>query len=150
MIGEYLKVDERWIPEGRGYSLYLRPTMIGTQETLGVSASQRALLFVIGCPVGPYYSTGFSAIKLQATTEYVRAWPRGTGDAKIGGNYAPGMLPQQLAAKLGYQQNLWLFGGMLRAFFITPLYSSLGRQPRTYRGGCDEPLHSVEERCERA
>lgn len=85
--------------------------MIGTQESLGVSASDRALLFVIGCPVGPYYKTGFAAVKLKATTEYVRAWPRGTGDAKIGGNYAPGLLPQLLAARQGYQQNLWLFGG---------------------------------------
>ncbi|KAI7861164.1 aminotransferase [Circinella umbellata] len=110
VIGEYLKIDQRWIPEGRGYSLYLRPTMIGTQESLGVAASNRAMLFVIGSPVGPYYPTGFSAVSLKATNEYVRAWPRGTGDSKIGGNYAPGLLPQLLASKQGYQQNLWLFG----------------------------------------
>ncbi|KAI9321794.1 aminotransferase [Dichotomocladium elegans] len=109
-ISEYVKLDERWIPNERGYSLYLRPTMIGTQPTLGVTAPNRALLFVIGSPVGPYYKTGFNAVALKATTEYVRAWPRGTGDAKIGGNYAVGLLPQLLAAKQGYQQNLWLFG----------------------------------------
>lgn len=105
-----MKLDERWIPEGRGYSLYLRPTMIGTQESLGVNPSNRALLFVIGCPVGPYYAHGFKAVKLKATTEYIRAWPRGTGDAKVGGNYAPGVMPQRLAMKQGYHQNLWLFG----------------------------------------
>ncbi|GAN11388.1 branched-chain amino acid aminotransferase, cytosolic [Mucor ambiguus] len=110
IIGEYLKTDERWIPEGKGYSLYLRPTMIGTQEVLGVNPPTKAKLFVIGCPVGPYYKTGFNAVRLLATTEYVRAWPRGTGEAKIGGNYAPGLLPQRLAAEKGYQQNLWLFG----------------------------------------
>ncbi|KAH8555786.1 aminotransferase [Umbelopsis sp. PMI_123] len=110
IIGEYLKIDERWIPNERGYSLYLRPTCMGTQETLGVNPSNRALLFVIGCPVGPYYKTGFAAVSLKATTEFVRAWPRGTGSSKIGANYAPGILPQQLAAKEGYQQNLWLFG----------------------------------------
>ncbi|KAI8336697.1 aminotransferase [Chlamydoabsidia padenii] len=110
LISEYAKLDTRWIPEERGYSLYLRPTMIGTQEALGVNAPTNAKLFVIGCPVGPYYKTGFAAVKLMATTEYVRAWPRGTGDAKIGGNYAPGLLPQRMAAKAGYQQNLWLFG----------------------------------------
>ncbi|ORX57563.1 branched-chain amino acid aminotransferase II [Hesseltinella vesiculosa] len=110
LIGDYIKLDERWIPSERGYSLYLRPTMIGTQEALGVNPPSNAKLFVIGCPVGPYYKTGFAAVKLKATTEFVRAWPRGTGDAKIGGNYAPGLLPQRLAAKEGYQQNLWLFG----------------------------------------
>lgn len=90
MIGEYLKADQRWIPEEKGYSLYLRPTMIGTQEMLGVNPPTKAMLFVIGCPVGPYYKTGFNAVRLLATTEYVRAWPRGTGAAKIGGNYAMG------------------------------------------------------------
>jgi branched-chain amino acid aminotransferase len=40
----------------------------------------------------------------------VRAWPGGTGDAKIGGNYAPGILPQLEVAAQGYAQNLWLFG----------------------------------------
>jgi branched-subunit amino acid aminotransferase/4-amino-4-deoxychorismate lyase len=34
----------------------------------------------------------------------------GTGDAKIGGNYAPGIMPQLQVAKDGYQQILWLFG----------------------------------------
>ncbi|KAI9244885.1 aminotransferase [Sporodiniella umbellata] len=110
LIKEYLKVDERWVPNERGYSLYLRPTMIGTQEALGVNPPSDALLFVIGCPVGPYYKTGFNAVRLYATSEYVRAWPRGTGAAKIGGNYAPGLMPQRLAASKGYQQNLWLFG----------------------------------------
>lgn len=28
---ELLKVDASWIPEGKGYSLYLRPLLIGTQ-----------------------------------------------------------------------------------------------------------------------
>lgn len=90
VIGEFLKADERWVPEEKGYSLYLRPTMIGTQEALGVNPPSKAKLFVIASPVGPYYKTGFNAVKLLATTEYVRAWPRGTGEAKIGGNYAPG------------------------------------------------------------
>ena len=49
-------------------------------------------------------------MRLYATTENVRAWPGGTGDAKIGGNYAPCVRPQVLAAEKGYQQNLWLFG----------------------------------------
>ena len=68
------------------------------------------MIFVIASPVGPYYKTGFSAVSLYASTKYVRAWPGGTGDAKIGGNYAPGILPQLEVAKDGFQQILWLFG----------------------------------------
>ncbi|CAG8583555.1 13194_t:CDS:2 [Ambispora leptoticha] len=109
-IKELIRVEENWIPQERGYSLYIRPTLIGTQAFLGVGPTSNALLFVICCPVGPYYKTGFNAVKLLATTENVRAWPGGTGDAKIGGNYSPCVKPQIEAAAKGYQQNLWLFG----------------------------------------
>lgn len=94
----------------RGYSLYLRPTMIGTQKTLGVGPSGSALLFVIASPVGPYYPTGFKAVSLEATDYAVRAWPGGVGDKKLGANYAPCIMPQKEAASRGFQQNLWLFG----------------------------------------
>ena len=40
----------------------------------------------------------------------MRAWPGGVGDKKLGANYAPCIVPQMLAAKRGYHQNLWLFG----------------------------------------
>jgi len=93
----------------KGYSLYLRPTMIGTQRTLGVGPPGSALFYTIACPVGPYYPTGFKAVSLEATTYAVRAWPGGAGNAKLGGNYAPCIVPQMLAAEKGFQQNLWLF-----------------------------------------
>ncbi|KAI2892385.1 hypothetical protein CBS11852_5771 [Aspergillus niger] len=110
LIGEFVKLDSRFIPSERGYSLYLRPTMIGTQKTLGVGPPGSALLFVIASPVGPYYPTGFKAISLEATDYAVRAWPGGVGDKKLGANYAPCVLPQLEAASRGFQQNLWLFG----------------------------------------
>ncbi|GBC10406.1 hypothetical protein RclHR1_09600001 [Rhizophagus clarus] len=109
-LKKLIRLDERWIPAERGYSLYIRPSLIGTQESLGVGVTTRALLFIICSPVGPYYKTGFDAVRLLATTDKVRAWPGGTGDAKIGGNYAPCVLTQIEAAKRGYHQNLWLFG----------------------------------------
>jgi branched-chain amino acid aminotransferase len=110
LIAKLVKLEERFIPAGRGYSLYLRPTMIGTQRTLGVGPPGSALLYVICCPVGPYYPTGFKAVSLEATDYAVRAWPGGVGDKKLGANYAPCILPQVQAAKRGFQQNLWLFG----------------------------------------
>ncbi|KAI7904286.1 branched-chain amino acid aminotransferase [Cokeromyces recurvatus] len=110
VITEFLRIEDRWIPNKRGYSLYLRPTIIGTQSALGVRAPNKALLFVIASPVGPYFSTGFKAVSLLASTEYVRSWPNGTGNYKVGGNYAPCVKPQSIAAQEGYQQNLWLFG----------------------------------------
>ncbi|GAW20257.1 hypothetical protein ANO14919_097560 [Xylariales sp. No.14919] len=110
LISRFATLEERFIPDQRGYSLYLRPTMIGTQKTLGVTPPGSALLFVIASPVGPYYPTGFKAVSLEATDYAVRAWPGGVGDKKLGANYAPCVLPQLEAASRGFQQNLWLFG----------------------------------------
>ncbi|KAK9451902.1 aminotransferase [Limtongia smithiae] len=129
LIGKLIRLDQGWIPDGRGYSLYLRPTLIGTTPTLGVAPPSSALLYVIMSPVGPYYKTGFKAVRLEATDYAVRAWPKGVGDKKLGANYAPGILPQRLAASRGFQQNLWLFGdegyvtevGTMNVFFVFKL-----------------------------
>lgn len=108
LMKEMLRLDARFIPQIPGYSLYLRPTMIGTQRTLGVGPSGSALLYLIASPVGPYYPTGFKAITLAARSDRVRAWPGGVGDKKLGANYAPCIVPQMEAAVKGHQQNLWL------------------------------------------
>lgn len=110
LIKKLVSLDKAWIPSQTGHSLYIRPTMIGTQAALGVGASTDVLLFVICSPVGPYYKTGFKPVSLLATTSDVRAWPGGTGGYKLGSNYAGGVVPQMSAAGEGYQQILWLFG----------------------------------------
>jgi branched-chain amino acid aminotransferase len=109
-IEELLKIERNWIPEGKGYSLYIRPTIISTHPFLGVQPALRAKLYVICSPVGPYFPTGFAPVKLYADPHYARAWPGGTGDAKVGANYAMGILPAMQAAKKGFQQILWLSG----------------------------------------
>lgn len=126
LIGKLIEEDKHLVPQGQGYSLYIRPTLIGTTDGLGVGYPDKALLFVILSPVGPYYSTGFKAVKLLATDFATRAWPGGVGDKKLGANYAPCVLPQLQAADKGYQQNLWLFGpeknitevGTMNVFFV--------------------------------
>jgi len=103
-------VDKDWIPSGKGYSMYIRPTLISTQKTLGVGPASSALLFIIMSPVGPYYPTGFKPVKLLADDVNVRSYPGGTGAFKLGGNYAPTIAPQAEAAAKGYSQILWLLG----------------------------------------
>lgn len=110
IIRKFVAHENRWVPDQRGYSLYIRPTFIGTDEALGVHHCDNAMLYVIASPVGPYYSSGFKAVKLCCSEESVRAWPGGTGHYKLGGNYAPSVLPQKEAAKKGYAQILWLYG----------------------------------------
>lgn len=109
-IKELLRVDESWIPSEEGYSMYIRPTAIGTSPFLGVQAAEHCKVYCILSPVGPYYRGGFNPIKLYADTDNVRAWPGGAGNAKVGGNYAPTILPSKKAQALGCSQILWLFG----------------------------------------
>ncbi len=109
-IKELIRVDRDWIPEGEGFSLYIRPTAVSTHPYLGVCAAEAAKIFVILSPVGPYYPEGFAPVKLFADNKNVRAWPGGIGYAKAGGNYAPTIGPQTDVAEKGYSQVLWLFG----------------------------------------
>ena len=109
-LEEFVRIESNWVPQERGFSLYLRPTMIGTQASLGVGKCDDAKLFVIASPCGPYYPKGFKAVNLLADPKYCRAFPGGVGNTKCGGNYAPGIEPQLDALKDGYDQLLWLYG----------------------------------------
>ena len=110
LIKKLVQLDQHWVPSEPGYSMYIRPTLIGTEPSVSVTQTSEALLFVILSPVGPYYSSGVKPVALEANPQYVRAWPGGTGNAKIGANYGPGVMPAMQAAARGYQQILWLFG----------------------------------------
>jgi len=109
-MAELVRVDERWIPQERGYSLYIRPTVISNDSTLGVNPPQKALFYIIMSPVGPYFPSGFAPVKLYADPTFIRAFPGGTGNVKIGANYGPTIQPSLQAQKKGYSQVLWLFG----------------------------------------
>ena len=55
------------------------------QPSLGIGSSKKALLYVITGPVGAYYSTGsMTPISLLANPKYVRSFPGGVGDKKMG------------------------------------------------------------------
>ena len=58
MNSRLVVIDSDWVPNDTSSSLYIRPTMIGLEPTLGVAPAEEARLFVLLCPVGPYYATG--------------------------------------------------------------------------------------------
>ncbi|KAK0229369.1 aminotransferase [Armillaria nabsnona] len=114
LVKRLVSVEKRWIPALEGYSLYIRPTIIGTRAALGVAASDHALLYIIVTPAGAYLKqTPAKPTSLLAVSNSVRAWPGGTGGHKLGVNYAPGFLPQRVAAKQGYDQILWILGDVV-------------------------------------
>uniref|UniRef100_A0A673ZBB2 Branched-chain-amino-acid aminotransferase n=1 Tax=Salmo trutta TaxID=8032 RepID=A0A673ZBB2_SALTR len=110
-IRKLVEVDQEWVPYSLDASLYIRPTYIGIEPSLGVSRASQALLFCIVGPVGPYFTTGaFSPVSLLADPSYVRACRGGVGAYKMGGNYGPTISVQNEAIKQGCQQVLWLYG----------------------------------------
>ncbi|GLD74110.1 branched-chain-amino-acid aminotransferase, cytosolic-like isoform X1 [Lates japonicus] len=110
-IRKLVEVDQEWVPYSQDASLYIRPTFIGTEPSLGVSRAGKAMIFVIVGPVGPYFATGsFNPVSLLADPSFVRAWRGGVGAYKMGGNYGPTISVQNEAVKQGCQQVLWLYG----------------------------------------
>ncbi len=109
-IAKLVELEQRWVPNGDGQSLYIRPTMIATEPALGVHTSSSLLHYIIVGPAGAYFASGFKPISVYISDEYVRAVRGGTGEAKCGGNYAASLLIGAEVAKLGYSQVLWLDG----------------------------------------
>lgn len=110
-IMKLVHLDRDWVPHGEGYSLYLRPNVIGLTDNLGLANPTSLLLYVVTSPVGPYYKSGFKPVRLICETRYIRAINGGTGNSKVGGNYAPTMKPAREAESKGYNQVLWLLNG---------------------------------------
>ncbi len=109
-IKQLVLLDQDWIPEGEGTSLYIRPFIIGTDNALGVHPSKTYKFIVILSPVGSYYAGGLAPVKIWVESEYVRAVRGGVGAAKTAGNYAASLKAQEVAEKKGYSQVLWLDG----------------------------------------
>ena len=105
-----VKVDEAWVPNKLGTSLYIRPFIIATDCSLGVHASHSYLFAIICCPVGAYYPEGINPVKIYVENEDVRAVRGGTGYTKCGGNYAASIRAGERAEENGYAQVLWLDG----------------------------------------
>lgn len=62
---------------------------------------------MIATPAGAYFNPS-KAVTVWISTEYVRAAPGGTGEAKCGGNYAASLVAQKAAAAEGCDQVVWL------------------------------------------
>jgi hypothetical protein len=95
---------------GRGCNLYIRPTLIATQPSPGVSTSRHAALYVFLSPTGSYIrgtnnssdaAGGQGGIAQLTMGSQIRAWPSGMGGFKLGLNYAPGFASQCPTAVVG-------------------------------------------------
>lgn len=97
-------------PFGKG-SLYIRPCIWGTGPVLGVKPAPSYTFVVYVSPVGPYFKGGMKCLHLKVTKFFHRAAPKGTGNAKAIGNYAPSLYPLKLAKEQGFDEVIYLNAG---------------------------------------
>ena len=105
-----VRVEKDWIPTAPGTSLYIRPFIIATDESLGVHPSHSYKFIIILSPSGAYYASGLNPVKIWMEDDYARAVRGGIGEAKAGGNYAASLKAQVKGEAGGYAQVLWLDG----------------------------------------
>lgn len=103
-VKELIKFDSDWVPDRKGYSLYIRPFMFATDEYIGIRPSNNYRFVVFTCPVGAYYNEPLS-VKIEE--KYSRVADGGTGIAKTAGNYAASLYPAKLGKEEGFHQLLW-------------------------------------------
>lgn len=106
-VKEVVLANQDFVPPyGSSGTLYLRPFMIGTQPIVGVSPSETYQFRIYATPVGAYIN-GLKPMPYEVS-DYDRAAPVGTGQAKTAGNYASSLLPSLIAKKNGFADALYL------------------------------------------
>ena len=81
-IRALIDIDREWVPDQSDASLYIRPCLIGTEETLGPKPPTKAKCFVIMFPIGTSHS---EPISLLADPSVVQAELAATNSAQITG-----------------------------------------------------------------
>lgn len=94
-------------PYGSKATLYIRPFMIGVGNNLGLRPAKEYIFSVIVSPVESYFEGPAKPVDM-VTSKYDRAAPYGTGQAKVGGNYAASLYPQVDARQKGYADTIFL------------------------------------------
>jgi branched-chain amino acid aminotransferase len=103
-------IERSFIPQAPG-TLYLRPTMIGTEPCLGVRSSSDFLFYVIALPSGAYFKEmreGTGTVRVYVAESSARAADGGTGGVKAAANYAVTLKTISDAKEKGCSQVLFL------------------------------------------
>ena len=108
-VRKVVLLNQRFMPPYEsGSSLYIRPLLFGTGAQVGVKPATEYMFVVFVTPVGPYFKDGFKPAKVCIMRDYDRAAPKGTGNIKVGGNYAASLVAGKKAQAEGYVSVLYL------------------------------------------
>ncbi len=121
-----VSTDRQWVPRSQGSTLYIRPTLIGSEAFLGLRPAEEAKFFIVLSPAGSYYAEGFAPLKIWLERHDVRAVPGGLGAVKAGANYAASLRASIMAKSKKCSQVLWLDStheaieevGTMNVFFV--------------------------------
>ncbi len=104
-----VSLNEKFVPPyGSGASLYIRPLLFGSGAEVGVKPSAEYTFLVFVSPVGPYFKGGVKPVNMMICRDVDRAAPLGTGNIKVGGNYAASLRAIVKARDGGYGNALFL------------------------------------------
>lgn len=107
-VKQVVKANEHYLPPyGTGGTLYIRPFLIGAGDNIGVKPASEYIFSIFCMPVGPYFKGGLTPTNFLVS-DYDRAAGRGTGAAKVGGNYAGSLLPGAEAHKRAFSDAIYL------------------------------------------
>ena len=113
MVIDAVEANAAEVPDPPG-SLYIRPTLIGTDPDIGAAArpTRSALLYVVNSPVGDYFKGGVRPLTLLVETSIPRTVPQ-FGMIKCGANYAMalGVTLDSMAGNEAIDQILFATGG---------------------------------------
>jgi branched-chain amino acid aminotransferase len=112
MIHDTVAANRDAVPVAPG-SLYIRPTLLGTEANIGAAAvpSKEALLFVLASPVGDYFKGGVRPLKIAVEQEQPRSTPK-FGMVKSGANYVMALgITMDRREQFGIDQVLFAPGG---------------------------------------
>ncbi len=88
-------------PYETGATLYFRPILICTTPRIAVGPGRDFAFIVIATPIGPYFPCGFCGTPYVINRHIDRAAPLGTGQFKVGGNYAASFRATEAAHAVG-------------------------------------------------
>ena len=90
-------------PYETGATLYFRPVLVATTPEISVGPGKDCEFIVIPTPIGPYFPNGFKGTPFIVNRHIDRSAPQGTGQWKVGGNYAASFRASEVAHAMGYE-----------------------------------------------
>ena len=90
-------------PYESGATLYFRPVLVATTPEISVGPGKDCEFIVIPTPIGPYFPNGFKGTPFIVNRHIDRSAPQGTGQWKVGGNYAASFRASEAAHAMGYE-----------------------------------------------